>query len=34
VLLLGERLTPLFAGGALLVLAGITVVSLAGRRGG
>ncbi len=34
VLLLGEPLTPVFAGGALLVLAGITVVSLAGPRRG
>jgi drug/metabolite transporter (DMT)-like permease len=32
VLLLGEPLTPVFAGGALLVLAGISVVSLAGPR--
>jgi len=32
VLLLGEPLTPAFAGGALLVLAGITVVSVAGLR--
>ena len=32
VLLLGEPLTPSFAGGALLVLTGITVVSLAGKR--
>jgi drug/metabolite transporter (DMT)-like permease len=34
VLLLGEPLTPMFAGGALLVLAGITVVSMAGPRRG
>jgi drug/metabolite transporter (DMT)-like permease len=34
VLLLGEPLTPVFAGGALLVLAGITVVSMAGPRRG
>jgi drug/metabolite transporter (DMT)-like permease len=34
VLLLGEPLTPVFGGGALLVLAGITVVSLAGPRRG
>ena len=34
VLLLGEPLTPVFVGGALLVLAGITVVSLAGPRPG
>jgi drug/metabolite transporter (DMT)-like permease len=32
VVLLGEPLTPAFAGGALLVLAGITVVSVAGLR--
>jgi drug/metabolite transporter (DMT)-like permease len=32
VLLLGEPLTPSFVGGALLVLAGITVVSVAGPR--
>ena len=32
VLLLGEPVTPSFGGGALLVLAGITVVSLAGMR--
>ena len=32
VLLLGEPVTPSFGGGALLVLAGITVVSLAGIR--
>ncbi|MGA8889916.1 MAG: DMT family transporter [Anaeromyxobacteraceae bacterium] len=32
VLLLGEPLTPSFAGGALLVLGGITVVSAAGKR--
>jgi drug/metabolite transporter (DMT)-like permease len=32
VLLLGEPITPSFGGGALLVLAGITVVSLAGMR--
>jgi drug/metabolite transporter (DMT)-like permease len=32
VLLLGEPVTPVFGGGALLVLAGITVVSMAGPR--
>jgi drug/metabolite transporter (DMT)-like permease len=32
VLLLGEPVTPSFGGGALLVLGGITVVSLAGMR--
>ncbi len=32
VLLLGEPITPSFGGGALLVLSGITVVSLAGMR--
>ena len=32
VLLLGDPVTPSFGGGALLVLAGITVVSLAGKR--
>ena len=34
VLLLGEPLTPVFGSGALLVLAGITVVSVAGPRRG